>query len=551
MEKLILLFLLVALPFVVYQNASAITINAVPEKQEFGANEWIKVNVTIQGYNGGQVNWVAHKPDNSIISGTLDQQIKSGKAIHQIIRDANDNEFGPWSINYQYEGSNQTVHVNVKPLGLIIITDKSTYYEPDTMNINITSSYYTPYAKFAHSYFLDFYDQDGNSVIGITEIEIKADQPSVTYHFPMLQFAKYNPPGLYKLKIQYFNSVKYIPFLLGDINKRMEISVHSQTSTYYPGDDVILDLHVTSVKESTGVLTITDPSGNTTSKELSVNAIHSQISLQDITKKTGVYQFNIKYAGAISSGSFNVVTNPKPLPNIKVNIFPDKLNYRPGETMHVKVYTSQVITNSISFWVIDPNGVEYPKSSLSITTVDTILQHKISKNDTIGKWELYTNYDGIIRSASYFVKGQPVNSTETFNSNQFNIPAFVSNFATNFTSPTGIAIDSNDDVYVVDSGNSKINKFDSNWKLLRSWGNSGNGNGQFVHPNGIVVGSKYVYVADTGNARIQMFYKNGTFVYSWGKYGDEYGMFHTPIALAFDKRGDLFVADSGRDRIQI
>ncbi|MGI0061635.1 MAG: hypothetical protein ACREBA_04195, partial [Nitrosotalea sp.] len=182
MEKLILLFLLVALPFVVYQDASALTINAVPEKQEFGANEWIKVNVTIQGYNGGQVNWIAHKPDNSTISGTLDQQIKSGKAIHQIIRDANDNEFGPWSINYQYEGSNQTAHVNVKPLGLITITDKSTYYEPDTMNINITSSYYTPYDKFAHSYFLDFYDQDGNSVNGITEIEVKADQPSVTYH---------------------------------------------------------------------------------------------------------------------------------------------------------------------------------------------------------------------------------------------------------------------------------------------------------------------------------------------------------------------------------
>ena len=175
MEKLIYLFLLVVLPFVVHQDASALTISAIPVKQEFGANEWIKVNVTIQGYNGGQVNWIAHKPDNSTISGILDQQIRSGKAIHQIIRSASDNEFGAWSINYGYEGNNQTVHVNVKPLDLTVITDKITYYEPDTMNINITSSYYSPYAKFAHSYFLDFYDQDGNKAIGVTEIEIKAD----------------------------------------------------------------------------------------------------------------------------------------------------------------------------------------------------------------------------------------------------------------------------------------------------------------------------------------------------------------------------------------
>ena len=304
-------------------------------------------------------------------------------------------------------------------------------------------------------------------------------------------------------------------------------------------------------KESTGVITITDPSGNTTSKELPVNAIHSQIPLQDITKKIGVYQFNIKYAGAISSGSFNVITNPKPLPNIKVDIFPDKLNYRPGETMHVKVYTSQVITNSISFWVIDPNSVEYPKSSLPITTVDTILQHKISKNDTIGQWELYIDYDGIIRSVPYFVKGQPVNSTETFNSDQFNVPTFVSNFATNFTSPTGIAIDSNDDVYVVDSGNSKINKFDSNGKLLLSWGNSGNGNGQFVHPNGIVVGSKYVYVVILGMPESKYFTKmEHSFT-----HGENMEMnkvcFTLPLHWLLTKEEIFLSADSGRNRIQI
>jgi hypothetical protein len=53
--------------FVTCQNASATAITAVPEKSEFGANDWIKVDLSIQGYNGGQVNWIAHRPDNSEI----------------------------------------------------------------------------------------------------------------------------------------------------------------------------------------------------------------------------------------------------------------------------------------------------------------------------------------------------------------------------------------------------------------------------------------------------------------------------------------------------
>ncbi|MDE1727492.1 MAG: 6-bladed beta-propeller, partial [Thaumarchaeota archaeon] len=90
---------------------------------------------------------------------------------------------------------------------------------------------------------------------------------------------------------------------------------------------------------------------------------------------------------------------------------------------------------------------------------------------------LYIDYGGIVRSIPYFVIGSPVNDIEMLNTNQFSVPTFVSNFATNFTAPTGIAIDSSGDIYVVDSGNSQIKKFDSNGKLLSSWGNLGSGNG--------------------------------------------------------------------------
>jgi len=550
-EKLILLFVLVALPFVAYQDASALTINAVPEQQEFGANDWIKVNVTIQEYNGGQVNWVAHRPDNSTISGILDQQIRAGKTIHQIIRSADDNEFGPWSINYAYEGSNQTVHFSVKPLDLTVITDQITYYEPDTMNINISSSYYSPYAKFAHSYFLDFYDQEGNSTIGITEIEVKADQPSVTYHFPMLQFAKYNPPGLYKLKVQYFNSVKYVPFILGDINKLIDISVKN-SATFYPGNQVWLDLVFSKLTESSGTIKITDPLGKTTSSQFYPQSVHYTLALKNLPEIIGTYNFEIDYANIVKTGSFKIVQNSLELPNIKLDIFPNKLNYRPGEIANFEIHVSNITTNSISTWVTSPNGNASPAISLPIDTTEIIIPHKIAQNDSKGAWELYVNYDGIIKNSSFYVDDLPVDSGEILDPAQYNIPTFVSTInSTTFKSPTSIAIDQDNNIYVVDSGNSKIKKFNDKNNLLLSWGDAGSSNGQFKNPSGIFVNENYVYVADSGNSRIIMFNKTGSFVYSWGTYGDNPGMFQIPTAINSDHSGDLVVGDMERGSIQL
>jgi 6-bladed beta-propeller/NHL repeat len=552
MKKLIPLFLFVILMFVTCQNASALTINATPQKQEFGSNDWIKINLTIQGYNGGQINWTAHRPDNSIISGTVDSQIRSGTAVHQIIRDARDNEFGPWSINYLYGGINQTVHFNVKSLDLVVFTDKVTYYEPDMMNINITSSYYTPYDQFAQSYFLDFYDQSGNSVIGVPEIEVKADQSSVLYHFPMLQLSKYNPPGLYNLKIQYFNSVINVPFLLGDINKLMEISSKSDSDTYKHGDKVVFDLIFSKVTELTGILKITDPLGNTTNKEFNVDSVHTSLTFDDITQTIGSYKYEVLYSGVTQTGSFDVAPNPQELPNIEEEVLLDKLNYRPGEILTARIHVSDIITDSIQTWVVDPDGKESLKISLPMATKEIIIPHKIAQNDSKGQWKLYVNYDGVVEYSSFYVDGSPVEEGSILDAVQYNVPTFVSAInSTTFNSPTSIAIDTNGNIYTVDSGNSKIEKFNANGDLLLSWGDAGSSIGQFKNPSGIFVNEKYVYVADTGNSRIIMFNKTGSFVYSWGEYGENPGMFQIPVAINSDHKGELFVGDVEQKYIQL
>ena len=551
MKRLVTLFLFVILAFVTYQNASALTIDAIPQKQEFSSNDWIKVNLSIHGYTGGPIKWVAHRPDNSVISGTVDQQVRHENAIHTIIRDALDKEFGSWSINYQYGGVNKTAHFNVRSLNLVVFMDKVTYYEPDIMNINITSSYYNPKAQFAQSYLLDFYDRDGNIAVGTSEIEVKGDRSSVIYHFPMFQLSKYNPPGLYKLKIQYFNSVVNAPFLLGDINKLMELSVKSQ-DTYYQGSDITFDLLFTRLTQSTATMIITDPSGNTNSSQFHPRSVHDTLVLKNFSKKIGAYKFELDYAGAKNAGTYNVVKNPHELPDILVEISSNKLNYRPGEIANFKIQTSKIITNSLSTWVVNPNGKNSSEILLPIDVPEIIIPHKIAKNDDRGEWKLYVNYDGIVKHSSFYVDGSPVDDSRIMNLVQYSVPGFVLSInSTTFKFPTGIALDSDNNAYIIDSGNSKIKKFDSNGNLLLSWGNSGSSMGQFKNPSGIFVGEKYVYVADTGNSRINMFNKTGSFVYSWGTFGGNSGMFHILSSINSDHNGEIFVGDLEKKTIQI
>ena len=65
----------------------------------------------------------------------------------------------------------------------------------------------------------------------------------------------------------------------------------------------------------------------------------------------------------------------------------------------------------------------------------------------------------------------------------------------------------------------------------------------------------YVWVADTGNDRIQKFDGNGNFLWQFGKSAGtrppyNTGEFKTPQGVAGDSAGDIWVADTGCHRIQ-
>jgi len=80
--------------------------------------------------------------------------------------------------------------------------------------------------------------------------------------------------------------------------------------------------------------------------------------------------------------------------------------------------------------------------------------------------------------------------------------------------PAGIVLDPKGNAYIVETGKNRILEFNNNGTLIRTWGTSGSGPGQFNNPIGITLdyARGYVYVTDTGNDRVQKFTRDGKFV---------------------------------------
>ena len=108
-----------------------------------------------------------------------------------------------------------------------------------------------------------------------------------------------------------------------------------------------------------------------------------------------------------------------------------------------------------------------------------------------------------------------------------------------------LAVDTQGNIYVIDLKNVRVEKFDDNGNYLTQWGAKGNGEGQFIEPFDIAIDQQNnVYVSDIGSNTVQKFDETGRFLLRWGKPGYSDGEFSDVYSVAIDPNGNVLVTDS-------
>ena len=143
-------------------------------------------------------------------------------------------------------------------------------------------------------------------------------------------------------------------------------------------------------------------------------------------------------------------------------------------------------------------------------------------------------------------------------------PTVVTGAATNITSTTatlnGTASDAGDSPIssrgfnygsTVGYGNTVDETVAESFEYVSQFGSSSSGDGELYNPYGIAIDSLgNVYVADSTNYRVQKFNSSGVYQSQFGSSGSGNGQFGRPAAIAIDSSNNIYVTDTGLDRVQ-
>jgi DNA-binding beta-propeller fold protein YncE len=125
------------------------------------------------------------------------------------------------------------------------------------------------------------------------------------------------------------------------------------------------------------------------------------------------------------------------------------------------------------------------------------------------------------------------------------------------TAPRNLALGPDGNIFVADSGNSRVQVFTPEGEFVNMWGSFGDSPGSFNEPWGIAVDEEFVYVADTWNFRLQKFTHDGELVAVLGQAGEPAegetggGLFFGPRDIIILPDGNLLITDTGNHRLQI
>lgn len=125
--------------------------------------------------------------------------------------------------------------------------------------------------------------------------------------------------------------------------------------------------------------------------------------------------------------------------------------------------------------------------------------------------------------------------------------AFVENYFSCGT-PRGFEFISNNEALVACSSENKIKIIDNEGNIIREWGSSGDGNGQFTYFRQVVIDGQTVFIVDHSNHRIQKMSLDGDFLLKWGEsvslnYPWGITIFKNMVVVSSDRRLQFFAKD--------
>jgi sugar lactone lactonase YvrE len=120
-----------------------------------------------------------------------------------------------------------------------------------------------------------------------------------------------------------------------------------------------------------------------------------------------------------------------------------------------------------------------------------------------------------------------------------------------FKFPYGIATDEKGRVFVADLYNGDISIFDEKGKFIEYFAPDSSKDGKISSPAALRIIDKKVYVTDIKTNKAYVFDMKGKLLLEIGKPGTNDGEFNAPNGITADGEGNIYVVDTGNQRVQI
>jgi 4-amino-4-deoxy-L-arabinose transferase-like glycosyltransferase len=116
-----------------------------------------------------------------------------------------------------------------------------------------------------------------------------------------------------------------------------------------------------------------------------------------------------------------------------------------------------------------------------------------------------------------------------------------------FVEPLGVVVDSSDRIVVLDSEPGWLRRYSSDGQLLEQFGGP---DAKFYHPRGLAIDAvDNLYIADTGGGRVVKYNGKGEQVAVIGQRGNGPGQLTEPTGVAVDPMGAVWVADTATSKM--